>query len=148
MPLRKVTIISNNICYGPVPEPDDEVEQRLTLNAKGQVWFTGYAYGDGFGKHSPCRKQRLSIGTESAFRVLAMFEQYFSGDYPVFYATDIGTWELTMTDEAGTSKKETGSLCADLLVGGNGISQVLRELLPIENMFLFDENCGDEDEQE
>ena len=57
-------------------------------------------------------------------------------------------WELTMTDEAGTSKKETGSLCADLLVGGNGISQVLRELLPIENMFLFDENCGDEDEQE
>jgi hypothetical protein len=65
-----------------------------------------YAYGDGFGKHSPCRKQRLSIGTESAFRVLAMFEQYFSGDYPVFYATDIGTWELTMTDEAVRAKRK------------------------------------------
>ena len=53
-----------------------------------------------------------------------------------------------MTDDAGTSKKETGSLCADLLVGGIGISQVLRELLPIENMLLFDENCGYKDEQE
>lgn len=148
MPIRKVTIISNNICYGPMPAPEDEVEQRLTLNAKGQVWFIGYSYAAGFGKHAPCRKQRLSIGLESAFRVLAMFEQYFSGDYPIFDATDIGTWELTMTDDAGTSKKETGSLCADLLVGGIGISQVLRELLPIENMFLFDESCGHENEQE
>ena len=27
MPLSKVTIVSNNICYGPMPSPEDEVEQ-------------------------------------------------------------------------------------------------------------------------
>ena len=27
--LKKMRIVSNNICYGPMPEPDEEVEQRF-----------------------------------------------------------------------------------------------------------------------
>ncbi|MEF9917474.1 MAG: hypothetical protein RR746_08990 [Lachnospiraceae bacterium] len=43
---KKMHIVSNNICYGPCPEPEDEVEQRLTVNTDGRVWFSAYAYGN------------------------------------------------------------------------------------------------------
>lgn len=33
---QKVRIVSNNICYGPSPEPDDEVEQHIIINADGR----------------------------------------------------------------------------------------------------------------
>ena len=43
--LKKICIISNNICYGPIPVPSDEVEQRITINEQGRVWFSGYNFG-------------------------------------------------------------------------------------------------------
>ena len=44
--LKKMRIVSNNICYGPMPEPDEEVEQLLTINDEGHVWFSGYKFGN------------------------------------------------------------------------------------------------------
>lgn len=32
---RKMRIVSNGICYGPCPWPDDIVEQRITINSVG-----------------------------------------------------------------------------------------------------------------
>ena len=37
--LQKIRLVSNSICYGPCPEPDDEVEQRLTITSEGKVWL-------------------------------------------------------------------------------------------------------------
>lgn len=48
---QKVRIVSNNICYGPSPKPDDEVEQHITINADGRVWFSAYNFGSGFDGH-------------------------------------------------------------------------------------------------
>lgn len=45
MDIQKFKLISNNICYGPEPSPNDEVEQHLTISATGDVWFIGYNYG-------------------------------------------------------------------------------------------------------
>lgn len=39
---QKIRIISNRICYGLQPKPDDEVEQHITLCADGRVWFSAY----------------------------------------------------------------------------------------------------------
>lgn len=35
--LRKIRLVSNRLGYGPCPEPDEEVEQHITLNAEGQL---------------------------------------------------------------------------------------------------------------
>lgn len=37
---QKVRLVSNNISYGCAPKPIDEIEQRLTINSKGRVWFS------------------------------------------------------------------------------------------------------------
>lgn len=43
---KKVQIISDLLCYGPCPEPEDEIEQRITISATGRVWFTEYLFGE------------------------------------------------------------------------------------------------------
>lgn len=43
--LKKIRIVSNNVCYGSMPESDEEVEQHLTINNEGRVWFFGYNFG-------------------------------------------------------------------------------------------------------
>ena len=43
--LKKIRIVSNNVCFSCMPEPDDEVEQHLTINNDGQVLFLGYNFG-------------------------------------------------------------------------------------------------------
>ena len=48
----RIKLISNNQGYGPMPDPAQEIEQRLTLSSTGRVWLSGYGmnmdrcYGD------------------------------------------------------------------------------------------------------
>ena len=37
--IKGMKLISNHLCYGPRPEPDDEIEQHLSLFADGRVFF-------------------------------------------------------------------------------------------------------------
>ncbi len=48
---HKIRIVSNGMGYGPCPEPNDIVEQHITINSDGRVWFSAYAFGEGFGKY-------------------------------------------------------------------------------------------------
>ena len=59
--LKKMCIVSNAICYGTPPEPEDEVEQHLTINSEGRVWFSDYAFGESFGKYTKARSKNYSI---------------------------------------------------------------------------------------
>ena len=56
---QKIRIVSNSIGYGPCPEPNDIVEQHITINSDGRVWFSEYAFGDGFGKYKKAQTKNL-----------------------------------------------------------------------------------------
>lgn len=57
--LKSVRIKSNNICYGPEPDVDDEVEQYLTIGATGRVWFSARNYNQYLNDDGFCRKKQL-----------------------------------------------------------------------------------------
>lgn len=145
--IRKVRIVSNNICYGPEPFPEDEVEQHLTISASGRVWFTGYKYANGFGKFEICRRQQLAIGKPSAKEILAFFSQYLNSGQLVCYATDIGSWEMVITDIEGEIYTFKGSLCGGVSVGDTDLTSYLREYIPVRGLFVFDgcEECDTEE---
>lgn len=77
---HKIRIVSNNICYGPPPEPEDEVEQHITINAEGRVWFSAYSFGRGFGQYQKARNQIYKIDKAVADKVLNSVASYFSGE--------------------------------------------------------------------
>ena len=137
---QKVRIVSNNICYGPMPEPDDEIEQHITINAEGRVWFSAYNFGTGFGGHQKARSQIYKIDKGTAQSVLTSIAQYFSTEFIEVFATDIGDWTMEITNTEGTVYKYKGSLCADFEVDGGDLSDMVRDALGMNDLYVFDGN--------
>lgn len=146
MRIQKVRIVSNNICFGPEPLPDDEVEQHLTISANGGIWFTGYKYGNGFGRFEISRRQQFNIGKSAVKKILELFSQYIESDQLTCDATDIGTWEMEIIDTDGKSLNFKGALCGGVTVGDTDMTYYLREQIPIQNLFVFENNLMDLDE--
>lgn len=138
--LRKIHIVSNNICYGPEPKPNDEIEQHLTINAEGRVWFSAYIYGGGFRNHKKSRTKSFKIEKTMAKKVLDAFEKYFTGEYEEEFATDIGSWNMELTNTIGKSYSYQGSLCNHFEVDGVDLSDLIREALDMDDLYVFDGN--------
>lgn len=137
-PLKKIRLISNNICYGPCPDADEEVEQHLTVLSDGRVWFSRYKYGFGDGKYELAEKKQVNIGKDTAVDVLAFTKRYFDEKGIVMKCTDVGIWELFLTDENDAKYTIDGSVVPDDYT--SEISNYIRGKLPFDNMFLFDGN--------
>lgn len=137
---QKVRIVSNNICYGPPPEPDDEVKQHITINADGRVWFSAYNFGSGFDGHKKSRSKIYKIEKDNAARVLNSIAQYFSTEYIEVFATDIGEWTMEITNTEDEVYKYRGSLIANFEVNGVDLSDVVREALGMDDLYVFDGN--------
>ncbi len=133
--LVKLKLISNSMCYGPCPLPDQEIEQRITITPT-HIWVSRYDYGEG----DPYKlRQRFDgrIARENGDAILKSIEDYFkSEECFIPYATDVGDWELILTNEGGESFKFVGSLIplGTLL---DDISQDMRERLDMPFLYLF-----------
>lgn len=138
---QKIRIVSNNIGFGPRPEQDEEVKQHLTITADGRVWFSGYNFGQGIGEYVRGRTKNHMIGKEAAARILNAVGTYFSDEYDTVFATDIGDWEMTITNTDGKSYQFKGSLCCDFDVYGVDLSDLIRDTLNMPDLFVFDGNC-------
>jgi len=137
---KKIRIVSNNICYGPPPEPEDEVEQHLTIVADGRVWFSAYNFGEVPGRYQKARSKVYKIEKAVAERVLNSISSYFSSEYDELFATDIGDWVMEITNTQGIVYKFRGSLCADFDVNGTDLSDLVREALGMDDLYVFDGN--------
>ena len=137
---KKIRIVSNNICYGPPPEPEDEVEQHITIVADGRVWFSAYNFGEVPGRYQKARSKVYKIEKAAAERVLNSISSYFSSEYDELFATDIGDWVMEITNTQGIVYKFRGSLCADFDVNGTDLSDLVREALGMDDLYVFDGN--------
>ena len=139
--LKKMRIVSNNICYGPMPDPDDEVEQHLTINDEGRVWFSGYNFGHSGKKNKKARSKNFKIEKVATDRLLCAIAAYFGNEYDEIFATDIGNWEMELTNTEGTVYKFRGSLCADFDYEGIDLSDLVRDTVGMDDLYVFDGNC-------
>ena len=139
--LKKIRIVSNNICYGPMPDPDDEVEQHLTINDEGRVWFSGYNFGHSGERYEKARSKIFKIEKVATDRLLCAIAAYFGNEYDEIFATDIGNWEMELTNTEGTVYKFRGSLCADFDYEGIDLSDLVRDTVGMDDLYVFDGNC-------
>ena len=136
--LKKITLVSNNICYGPEHEIGSEVEQRLTVNAKGGVWFSAYTYNRDFGHFPVGRKIQKKIPSETAEKLLGDILHYFE-DNEVYFITDVGGYDLTLFFDDETTEAISGPLlCENKEL--QKICDFARDTIGIDGMFMFDGN--------
>lgn len=136
--VRLMRLISSAVGYGPMPLPDQEIEQRLTLNARGQVWFSNYLFGDGV-IHWAHRKERMTISRENTARILGLIAEIFGREPEPCIVTDAGMWDLELINEGGRSFRFVGSVVdrgkEDAL---HRISAELRSALGMPKLVAFD----------
>lgn len=136
----KLHIVSNNMSYFNPPGPGDEVEQHFTISANGRVWFSAYAADYRSGKDIKTRTKNFSIGKDAAMEVLNKVSTYFSEEYTEVFATDIGSWNLKITNTDGKTYEYKGSACAKFEVSGIDLSDLIRDALGIQDLYVFDGN--------
>ncbi len=137
---RKLRIVSNSICYGPCPKPDDEIEQRLTINEKGGVWFSSYAYGEGYGKYMKIRSDNFRINKIATTEILNKVATYFSKEELGEYMTDCGSWTMELTNTLGETYYYGCSLSSNLQIDGIDLSDFIRDTLDMQTLYVFDGN--------
>ena len=140
--IRKIKIHSNNICFGDCPVEGREVEQHLTLTRDGRVWLTRYAFAEdlNFVNYKKTEQVQFKIDAEKVAFVLDMFTKYFRNEYEMFFATDVGTYEMWIDDDEGERAYFTGPLVSEYKVDGYDLSQLIRDTLNDQTLFVFDNN--------
>jgi hypothetical protein len=145
--LQKAQIVSNLLCFGPCPEPDDAIEQRLTISATGRVWFTEYAFGEiASGRHPIRRREQFSIGKNEALSILSLIADYIESDSQLAFCTDIGVWNLTVTELDGENAYLSGSMCGGITVGNIDLTDYIRAAIRIDDLAVF--GGGSEESEE
>ena len=141
--MKKVQIISNNLCYGPAPRPNTEIEQHLTITDQGQVWFSRYRYGNGEERYPLINKEHLRIPEVDAKEILKLADEVTKIEDDLF-ATDVGDWELTVTDTENKTSRKAGSLIDTDLEPIKKFCAKIRKAMNRKGLFLLDGNWEDE----
>lgn len=138
--LETAHIVSNNICFGSMPEADKEVEQHLTIHNGGLVWFSGYNFNSDEQQYEKSRGKNFNIDKSAAENLLQSIATYFRNEYKEIYATDSGNWFVELTNTEGVKYKFTGSMHADLDYEGKGLSDIVRDTVGMDDLYVFDGN--------
>lgn len=94
--LNRIQLIVNNISYGPEPAPSDDVAQRLTVTADGDVSYAVYQYG------GDVTRRRFQVDRGQVMQLFRHLDAVFRKTSQHLEATDVGRWQLTRLQ--GTTK--------------------------------------------
>jgi len=128
--VHMLRIVSNCISYGPQPESMDIVEQRLSINSKGRVWLTQYAYGLGF-PYRCVKREQFAIPKAATRELFVLVKEYVLSLPGIEMVTDCGDWTLSLDGEVFK-----GSLINDY----EDISSCIRKTLGRIDLFIMDGN--------
>lgn len=138
--ITKIQIASNNLCYGPCPEPEDEVEQVLVIERNGRIEISRFAYG--FGDTKLIERDRFLIDQGKAEAIFDAIGRCFYEDYEGYMVTDVGRWDMTVFGDDGNRDIFSGPLTEwnHSYVDGESVSDIIRTKLGRKNLFVFDGN--------
>ena len=140
--VKRVKIHSNNMGYGFLPREGTEVEQHLTITDDGRVWLTHYAISEdlNFAKLTKTEQRQFKISADKAKFLLDKYTKYFRDEYEISFATDVGSFEMQITDDEGKTAYFIGPLICEFEVDGYDLSQLTRDTVEDQTLFVFDNN--------
>lgn len=135
--LQKIRLIANNMGYGPLPAPDEEVEQRLTMTREGKAWLSRYSFHDTMRNRLMSREQ-FSVDSRCVESLFKQISTHFAKNELIGMATDVPIWNLELFNTTGEVFRYTGPMLRKFHPFFDVISDKLRLLLKKEHLFAFD----------
>ena len=139
--IRSIRIESNNICYGPGPGADDEVEQYLTISSTGRVWFSARNYQQYCNSKDYCRKKQTSIDKWKAEFLLRLIDNISEN---MSFVTDVGSYDLEIRYSNDTKRRISGSLIGGVYSHAYGdennvdVTRLIRRCVPVYGLWESD----------
>jgi len=123
------------------PGRDEEVEQHLAIFSTGKVWCDRFVYGDGPGYGDGSGRElknrdEVFIGEEAAARILEYIDSFVRSYQPMF-VTDVGKWQMKVSFNDGEKTVIKGPLIGAASVEDLDLSEMIREEIPLEDLFVF-----------
>ena len=111
--LVKLRLKSNALSYGPIPEQDTEIEQKLEVSVKRKTArLSCYNFGNG-SKYLLNQAYVRRESEKDIADILTMLEAVFSAYEPTGFVCDGGSWELVLTNDKKERFHYEGTLCMD-----------------------------------
>lgn len=123
--IQKFQLTSGNIAYGPRPETDKEVEQRITITRNGSVWLSRWAYGNGISLKLISREQ-YKVESHAVIQLFDRIENHFRTELMVAMATDVDVWNLRLINDENEEFRYHGSVSTGMDTELDEISERLR----------------------
>lgn len=141
--VKKLRLVSNNTCFCSVlDDMGKEIEQHITMNSDGMVWFSAYNLQLG-ASYKKGRSKSWKIKKDSAIMVLEKISMLFASEYNEMFVLDIGSWTLELTNTEGIVFKYKGSLICIPKIEKQNLSGLIREVLGMDDLFVFDGKARD-----
>ena len=135
--LVKLQLRTNDIGYGLIPDPNQEVEQRLFLSAKtetAKLKHMNFGSGDRYELASEQVKRDVGNVINEIFEVV---DEVFSHFELLSFACDAGEWNLVLTNDEGEQFYYRSYFGHDFVYLGCSVSSILRSLLGWPGLWAF-----------
>ena len=141
--IEKITLVSMPCFYLCPPEDGVEVEQKLTINASGKVTYTSkewttpipYQYSEG-------RWKKATVSTAQAKELLNTIIEPFRKCSLETMCTDVGSWVMVARNSDGEEFKYEGCLFPESFEKAEEISYLVRNILQMPKLYMFDGQHG------
>lgn len=131
----KFVLESDGETYGPTPEEDAPLFQRISMTEKGHVTITFYNW-----RKVKLESESFRVGADKATALIKDLAYHFAVEPLTARATDVGSWKLKFTCDNGEKIAFDGDLLED---GAKSLySDKLRDLLGRQNLLCFDGRDG------
>lgn len=139
-PMKRIHLVTSILQYGPAPEEDEVIEQRLSLNIEGRLVLSSHTYTG-----AVIKRQTKKVPKEIAQQAIEEIADHFRAIEFLEMIFDAGYWDLKMTSQTGEMHQLYGPT-TESLNGQKAISDRIRELLGMKELFLFDGGQPEEEE--
>ena len=123
-----------------------ELEQRLTITAKGRVIVSG-KFGPVWEKDGEKPEtviQELTISTADTEKIFDRISRYFAKEHERYVVCDGGTWDLKLTNTEGEVFRFGGFIRYDHDSELSKISKLIRKISGLKCIMGFDEDTESE----
>ncbi len=134
MAVKEIRLRSELFSFMDVENPEEEIEQHLTIGSDGSVEFTALQYVDRVANVIPVRTLKTKLSPEDTEGIFSLVEELPDGQ--THEKSECGSWDVQLFDENGTRRTRKGLMMDDEL--NRRVSESMRLLIPIDHLFLID----------
>lgn len=141
--VTKITLVSVPCFFDGLPIHGSDEEQKLTVSSSGRVTFTSKTFTPySVPAVSEGKWKKLNLPNETAQKLLNEITEPFRNYEIRPKCTDLGSWYLTAYNTDGKIFKYDGCLYSESFDEAENISYMIRNVLNMPDLYVFDGQKG------